>query len=159
MASTKSTVSPWEKMPQDGPLSIITTGFRSGSQAGSFVAEAPSSVPDFLGIEQTISSSSLEAGKSYKLSAWYLLAQSDCLGNPFLLCGYGWQNLAVTAPLVQNTDYSQSDVTCSWTQDQLDAGPNIQISGFNIDVNIDNVILEKVVQQRTNNGGIVKKKN
>ncbi|KAF4453681.1 hypothetical protein F53441_3690 [Fusarium austroafricanum] len=140
------TVSPWEKVSPQGTLSAITLSTHSGNQAGYFTGRAPSSVPSTLGIKQTISASTLEAGKSYKLSAWYILSQSDCFG-PHLLCGYGWQTLWPPTKLTLVTGYSQAEVTCSWTQEQLNAGPNIQIQGdcFNLDIIIDDVVLEEVV--------------
>ncbi|CAG7565874.1 unnamed protein product [Fusarium equiseti] len=103
-------------------------------------------VPDTLGIKQDISASTLEADKSYKLSIWYTLLSSTCSG-PRLSCGAGWETFYPPARLVQGAGYSQAEVTCSWTQEQLHDGPFIKIEGscFNLEMIIDDVVLEEVV--------------
>ncbi|KAH7193976.1 uncharacterized protein B0J16DRAFT_412505 [Fusarium flagelliforme] len=139
------TTSPWVNVSPQGTLEIITSSVHSGSQAGHFTGKAPSSIPSKLGIKQDISTSTLEAGKTYKLSAWYILSPSNGFGLN-LMCGYGWQTLPSSTRLAQVAGYSQAEIMCSWSQEQLNAGPNIQIQGylFNADFIIDDVVLEEI---------------
>jgi len=140
------TVSPWVMVTRDGTLSITTSNVHSGTQAGYFTGRAPSSVDVVLGMKQDISASTVEADKSYKLSVWYTFLRSDCSG-PYLSCGAGWETFYPPARLVRGTGFSQAELTCSWTQEQFNDGPFIQIDGscFNLEMIIDDVVLEAIV--------------
>ncbi|KAM0306881.1 hypothetical protein ACHAPM_001458 [Fusarium culmorum] len=115
----------WKKVTPDGDLLFVNNRVHSGNKAGYFNGETPSSVEASLGIKQDISASTLEAGKLYKLSAWYTLPESGCFGL-FLACGYGESTFALRTELTPyTTTYSQAERTCSWTQDELNRGPNV----------------------------------
>ncbi|CAF3478782.1 unnamed protein product [Fusarium graminearum] len=139
--------SSWKKVTPDGDLLAVNNLVHSGNKAGYFNGEAPSSVEASMGIKQDISASTLEAGKLYKLSAWYMLPQSGCFGL-FLACGYGESTFALKTELTPYTmTYSQAERTCSWTQDELNRGPNVQVVGdcFRVQFFLDDVVLEEVV--------------
>ncbi|KAF5227049.1 hypothetical protein FAUST_12023 [Fusarium austroamericanum] len=139
--------SSWKKVTPDGDLNVVSNLVHSGNKAGYFNGEAPSSVEASMGIKQDISASTLEAGKLYKLSAWYMLPQSGCFGL-FLACGYGESTFALKTELTPYTiTYHQAERTCSWTQDELNRGPNIQVVGdcFRVQFFLDDVVLEEVV--------------
>ncbi|RFN54431.1 hypothetical protein FIE12Z_1219 [Fusarium flagelliforme] len=140
-------VNPWVKASPDGTLSITTSNVHSGNQAGYFIGQAPSSVDSDMGIKQHISALNLEAEKAYKLSAWYTLLEIDVCFGLTLSCGAGYDTFYPATQLARGAGFSQAEITCSWTQEQLNDGPFIQVQGscFGLEIIIDDVVLEEVV--------------
>ncbi|KAH7183672.1 uncharacterized protein B0J16DRAFT_346087 [Fusarium flagelliforme] len=121
------TVAPWELPRGVGTISVSNVEVHGGSQSG-YMTGAPGG-PANLGFRQPLDSLLIKPNTNYQFSVWVKTTSSSGCFTQGLSCGTGTAVFGQTnfgGPL---NEWVFATATCSWTQDRLDAGASVLVTG------------------------------
>ncbi|KAF5664243.1 hypothetical protein FHETE_7125 [Fusarium heterosporum] len=138
-------IAPWDLSSYFGSISLSAPDVHSGSQSG-YMTGAPGGTAS-LGFKQPLDSSLIEVDKTYKFSAWVKVTErSNCFGQ-WVSCGTGRAVFGQTAFGGSLDTWTFVTTTCSWSQDRLNAGASVHVSGTcdRMSFYLDDAVLIEVV--------------